>query len=106
MKNIITILFVSLMTSFVYAQSSSGGGAVGIRVGNTSSGKVDVSTTDNQTGMAGYLIYDSGDNVVQSGSMNSTSQASVDVSSLPSGVYYFVVVSDTGEILSASYFKQ
>ena len=94
------------MTSFVYAQSSSGGGAVGIRVGSTSGARVDVSTTDNQTGMAGYLIYDSGDNVVQSGSLNSTSRASVDVSGLPSGVYYFVVVSDTGEVLSASYFKQ
>ena len=92
--------------SFVYAQSSSGGGAVGIRIGSGSGARVDVSTTDNETGMAGYLIYDSGDNVVQSGSMGSTSRESVDVSALPPGVYYFVVVSDTGEVLSASYFKQ
>jgi hypothetical protein len=105
MKKTVFILLISFASSFVYSQGNSGG-VVGIRIGNGSSGKVDVSTTDDETPMAGYIIYDSNDNVVQSGSLGSTSRESISVSSLPSGVYYFVVLSDTGDILSASYFKQ
>ncbi len=103
MKRILFILIVSFITSFLPAQSNSGG-AVGIRIGSGSSGKINV-TTDEGVAMVGYMIYDENGNLVQSGSLSSTAKTSVNVNSLESGVYFIVVVSENGDTGTSTFVK-
>ncbi len=108
MKNILFILLVTFASSFLFAQSyaqSNNGGAVGIRIGNTSSGKMDVST-EGEVVMAGYMVYDENENLVESGVPSSANKASVDVDSLESGLYYVVVVSESGEVGAKAFVKE
>ena len=113
MKNIIIILLVIFASSDMLAQQApsgtngtdtSGGGAVGIRIGNGSSGRVDISSDDEA--IAGYIIYDANGTAVQSASISLTYHVLVNVDSLPSGAYHVVAVAENGEAVADTYFKQ
>lgn len=116
MKNIILILLVSFASGCAFAQqapnntngnnntTNNNGTVVGIRIGSTSSGKVDLSS-DGEA-IAGYVIYNNSGDVVRSGSLSLTYHALIDTSSLPSGAYYVVAVGESGEAVADTYFKQ
>ena len=117
MKNIITILLVGFATSCVFAQqapessnssqqSNNNGNipVVGIRIGNGSSSKVNI-TSDGEA-IAGYIVYDNNGNVVKSSSVALTHYVQVDTSSLSSGAYYVVALSEAGHTVADMYFKQ
>gem|GEM_PF-1374298 len=115
MKNIIIILLVIFASSDMFGQqapnntndteqNSSGGGTVGIRIGSGSSGKVDITSDD--AAIAGYVIYDTSGNLVQSGAISSTYHALVDVDTLPTGPYNVVAVAESGEAVADTYFKE
>lgn len=98
MKKLIFILLVCVASGFAFSQAS------GIRIGAGSSGKMNV-TAEGQS-ITGYVIYDENSNALQSETFTSTNHKTIDVDNLPEGAYFVAFVSESGEVVTKTYFKQ
>ena len=102
MKKLLLIAFLVFGSGFLMAQT-----AVGIRIGNGSSGfdsrvtnstsnRVEVESQDEK--MVAYVVFDENENVIKSKEINESFNTSVEVENLQPGVYYIAVVSENDEV--------
>lgn len=99
MKKLIFILLVCFASGLAFSQAS------GIRIGGIgSSGKVNV--TAEGEAITGYVIYDENSNALQSETFTSTNHKMIDMDNLPEGAYFIAFVSESGDVVTKTYFKQ
>lgn len=115
MKHLVILLFV-LFSSTVFSQH--GDKTVGIRIGNTSSGKYFDAQVNSSFGantvsinafgedIVAYEIYNMDEELLAVQEVSATSGANFDSSGLEPGLYYVAVVSETDQVRVDVFYKE